>query len=335
MTLSGRPLLDNPVDNKLFVDRNSELTALTTAVARRLNCLLVGEAGIGKTTVVRGWMYQARAERPDLAITYVRAAGATGGAELLAAAVARVTSTEPAVDENRVDWPGITAQIAERRDSVVRDLDDAGQAVAEGLRLVIVVDDVDAPAGHELFGRWRDELWELGALWVVCCRPETAAVLTQPPADAFFERTVHVGPLGVRSGADLLQRRHRISQADALRIADAAQGNPRRMLDAARQHWVEGTPVKEVLATQARREEALHAIGRPAVMLARALRDSGGAASASDPELLQRLGWTRPRVVQVMAQLEDAGLVTATTVKDGPGRPRRVYRLARSGGGEA
>lgn len=67
--MSGRPLLDNPVDNELFVDRESELTALTTAVARRLNCLLVGDAGVGKTTLVRGWMYRARTGRPDFAIT--------------------------------------------------------------------------------------------------------------------------------------------------------------------------------------------------------------------------------------------------------------------------
>jgi hypothetical protein len=308
---------------------------MSAAVARGLNCLLIGEAGIGKTSLVRGWMFQARSGRSDVAITYLRAAGAASCSDLLAAAVTQLTGTAPEVDGDRVDWNGIAAQIAERRDAVVRDLDDAGQIVGDGLRLVIVVDDVDARAGHELFGRWRDELWELGIQWVVCARPETAAVLAQPPADAFFERTVQVGPLGARAGADLLRRRHRISQADALKIADAAQGNPRRMLDTARQHWVEDTPVKDVLATQARREETLHAIGRPAVMLARALRDSGGAASASDPELLQRLGWTRPRVVQVMAQLEDAGLVTASTVKDGPGRPRKVYRLTGTGGGEA
>jgi predicted ArsR family transcriptional regulator len=52
-----------------------------------------------------------------------------------------------------------------------------------------------------------------------------------------------------------------------------------------------------------------------------------GPRSASDPELLARLGWTRERVVQVMRVMEKAGLLDHQFEKQGVGRPRKVYAL--------
>jgi predicted ArsR family transcriptional regulator len=52
-----------------------------------------------------------------------------------------------------------------------------------------------------------------------------------------------------------------------------------------------------------------------------------GGASASDDRLLSRMGWTRARAVQVLGELEDAGLVTASSVKSGQGRPKKVYKV--------
>jgi DNA-binding MarR family transcriptional regulator len=76
-----------------------------------------------------------------------------------------------------------------------------------------------------------------------------------------------------------------------------------------------------------KREERLAELGRSAFMLMAEL-ESLGPASASDKQLLQRLGWTRSRAVQVFRQLEEAGLVTSETVKGDSGRPRKVYRPA-------
>jgi predicted ArsR family transcriptional regulator len=61
-------------------------------------------------------------------------------------------------------------------------------------------------------------------------------------------------------------------------------------------------------------------------MLAVELEALGGA-SASDDRLLSRMGWTRPRAVQVLAEMEKAGLVTASSEKTGQGRPRKVYKV--------
>ncbi len=55
--------------------------------------------------------------------------------------------------------------------------------------------------------------------------------------------------------------------------------------------------------------------------------DALGWVSASDQRLLDRMGWTRPRVVQVMAELESGGLVEMREESAGRGRPRKLYRL--------
>ena len=52
-----------------------------------------------------------------------------------------------------------------------------------------------------------------------------------------------------------------------------------------------------------------------------------GWVSASDERLLDRMGWTRPRVVQVMAELSEGGLVQMREESTGRGRPRKLYRL--------
>ncbi|HJY24418.1 MAG TPA: hypothetical protein VJ649_01940, partial [Actinomycetes bacterium] len=53
--------------------------------------------------------------------------------------------------------------------------------------------------------------------------------------------------------------------------------------------------------------------------------EASGPASASDPGLLARHGWSRSRATQLLRELLDVGLVETTTVRNGPGRPRTVY----------
>jgi predicted transcriptional regulator len=74
------------------------------------------------------------------------------------------------------------------------------------------------------------------------------------------------------------------------------------------------------------RAQALQEVSRPARMLATEI-DALGWVSASDQRLLDRMGWTRPRVVQVIAELESRGLVEMREERTGRGRPRKLYRL--------
>jgi len=337
MQLSGRPLLDNAADHALFVGRDDVLRRIDRALRSGLNCLVVGDPGSGKTSLVRALMFAAQQASRPLPITYVRANDAASAAELLTAILGAVQ-------------PSRTVQ-AERPEAIDL-LDDLSVLVAEaaadgapGLG-VIAVDDVGAAAGSELFGALRDELWQVGVQWLVTTSTAQASSLLRAPADVFFETRIQLGPLTVDEATELLRRRlvgagtdghdpspdepAAVQRADLVRAAvDSARDTPRRLLEVVRELSAEptvgGLGLTTVTGLQSR-SAALEQVSRPARMLAQEL-EAIGEASASDERLLARVGWTRPRVVQVIAELEREGLVQMREERTGRGRPRKLYRL--------
>lgn len=204
----------------------------------------------------------------------------------------------------------------------------AGEEHADHL---IVLEDVTAAAGSQLFGALRDEVWQVGAQWLVTTSSSHALGLRQPPADVFFESTIELGSLTPDEGAELLRRRLTEGVFSQLReeVPASALETPRRLLEVARELTAEptvGAGRLNVRRAHEARAAALAALNRPVQMLAQEL-EALGWASASDEQLLGRLGWTRPRVVQVMSELERGGLVDMREESTGRGRPRKLYRL--------
>lgn len=336
MTLSGRPLLDTRPDSELFVDRVEEMSRVRAALNRGLNCLVVGERGSGKTSFMRALMFQSRQaddqpgdqmdgdqqDRRPPELVYVHGAGAEGAGDLLARvadAIARHQG-DLSSEKTRVLGNGASGDATELIAAL-------GDRAVRSDSMVMALDDAPAGAGNALFGALRDELWSINLRWLVTVPTSEKGVLMRPPADAFFESQVELGPLAVSDSIEILRRR--MPEAPGPLLAEAARigaGNPRRLLDVARElggdysHW----SAFSLAASQ--REKALASLGRSAQMLAQELEELGGA-SASDEQLLSRMGWTRPRVVQVLAEMERAGLVTASRQKSGQGRPRKIFKV--------
>src|SRR5664279_2382639 len=88
MQLSARPLLDNRSDQSLFVGRADALRRIEGALRSGLNCLVAGEPGSGKTSLVRAVMFRSHEAQSRLRFTYVRANEAHSGVDLLLAVVA-------------------------------------------------------------------------------------------------------------------------------------------------------------------------------------------------------------------------------------------------------
>ena len=319
MTLSGRPLLDTRPDYELFVDRADELGRIGAALEQGLNCLVVGERGSGKTSLVRALMFQARQhEDPeDLGLArllYVRGAGALSATELLGRAAGALAEYQG--DPPAGGWPGTaTGLIAE-----------LGERAQRG-PVVMILDDAAADAGNALFGALRDELWSIDLRWLVTVATADSGTLLRPPADAFFEVQVELEPLSVDAAKEIL--RLRMGGVDDRLLEEAAAiggGNPRRLLDVVREFDGDNSEWSEFAAAARQRQRALILAGRSAHMLAAELEALGGA-SASDERLLSRMGWTRARAVQVLGELEKAGLVTTSSVKAGQGRPKKIYKV--------
>ena len=319
MKLSGRPLLDTRPDHELFVDRVEEITRIRASLGQGLNCLVVGERGSGKTSLVRALMFEERqgADAQDVGLPrllYVRGSGAESASDLLRRAVEALAQYQG--DQLATGLPGTSSGL----------IAELGERARRG-SVLMVLDDAPAAAGNALFGALRDELWSIDLRWLVTVATTDSATLLRPPADAFFEFQIALDPLPADASMEILRRR--MGEAPERLLAEAAAiggGNPRRLLDVAREFDGDYSKWSEFASAAAERERALAALGRPAHMLAAELESLGGA-SASDDRLLNAMGWTRPRVVQVLAEMEAAGLVTATSLKSGQGRPKKVYKV--------
>ncbi|MBA2625780.1 MAG: hypothetical protein H0U89_09270 [Acidimicrobiia bacterium] len=303
LQLSQRPLTASAADAPLFADRAPELQQLDRAVELRFNTLVLADRGMGTTSLLH--RVERRLVDRGIPTEFLGPDAAETAASVLAA---------------------------------VREVfDGAGQET------VLLVDDLDADVAFELFGRRRDDLWQTPVRWVVGASTSRSSVFRRPPADTFFEVVLELPELSADAAEELLRRRVAAAGAttpDAVRLAAAipviatqvTPRTPRALLAAARATVLADEDGQPGALGQVRHLQQAQGLGRAPAMLFSELQ-ALGSASASDEELLRRLGWTRGRTAQVLKQLEEAGLVAGHDDHRGsPGRPRRVYAV--TGGGE-
>jgi energy-coupling factor transporter ATP-binding protein EcfA2 len=324
--LSGRPLLDTVADSPFHVSRPDAEAAARFALEQGLNLLVLGQRGAGKTTFLRRLAFDLRTSGSRVA--FVDAGPADGNPdEVLALVTDVVTGRQRSMTlTDSLFPPSPTESLLARVDRLRSRLSSDEQE-----RVVVLVDGLGGSTVHTLFGQLRDELWTVPVSWVVSGDLEQRAAYLRPPADAFFDAQVVLGPLPDGAAEQLVARR--LDDAPSLpALTHLVRGTDRmpRTLVAAARGFAGSTAAQRSGQAAAREQARLHlaGLGRAATMLVEELRARGGSASASEPDLLGRLGWTRPRAVQVLKQLEDAGLATTSSARvSAQGRPRTIYTL--------
>src|SRR3954451_10124000 len=325
--LSSRPLMSNAADARYFVDRGEGLQRLEAAVERRLNAIVFGERGMGKTSLLQHLVFRARErDATEARLVYVDgsiADDALGGIELVRDERGRAPDLADVLGGrfNRGLHPREHASEAAMALDLLRALRDAPPAT-------IVLDGLPSPeSGHTLFGRLRDELWQLPYAWIVATDPAARRTLLTPPADAFFEVQLPLEPLSIDDQVEMLARRMPDPGIDLGRLVTGAEGNPRRLLALAREAVLEPGGLDGLLARRASRRERAAELGDPARRLLDALEDLGRPVSSSDPELLARMEWSRERALQVLRTLEQEGLVIDFQERQARGAPRRLFSV--------
>lgn len=327
--LSGRPLRDTRRDRELFVDREDEVHALRAALDHGGNVLLLGVRGSGKSSLLH--YLQHLLEADGRSVVAVDGRAASTAQEFLALvrdrlnAWPRVSAPEGA-DPQLLLWPPRT-----ETQTLLGALTEMRAALPEEETIVLADEMPTAEAAQTLFGRLRDELWELPLTWCVAADVRDRGAYTEPPADAFWRKIVELPALTPEQSWELLRRR---LEGEELRpearewIVEHADGNPRRLLSLAHEVVVDRSDPGELMAKQRERGAKVEQLSEPARRLLAEL-EAAGPASPSDEGLLQRLGWSRARASQVFGELLEHGLVRASTAPSAGSRPRRIYEVER------
>lgn len=330
-----------------LLGRDAELHAVVRAAAAGVTTVVHGRRGIGKTSVLNMAAHRlAGLGHRTVGVSASLAPDGPGLIELVADRFAGPRSVY--VPDKR--FPGAVSMFGREESrptdggrllSAVDRLRDglSGEDAAElspRTQPVVVVDDLPGRMLDGLFGLARDALWSVPCSWIVACDTVDAAQMTERAA-LFFEDLVELPPLTHAQAAVALRSRlddpdgADLSLLDA--IAAASDGTPRSLIMAARQALgPAGTRSEDEASSAASRRSTaqtrLAELGRSPAMLAAAMQGMGGTASASDPRLLDQLGWSRGRAAQVMRQLAEHGFATAADARpSGTGRPRTMYRL--------
>lgn len=310
MRFRDRPLLPSSIDREIYLARPELEEALLRPLKQGRNALLLGDAGSGKTTLMRRVAEELEGEEEE--IVWVNGALAKTAGDLLAM---------------------VDAALDKEGSSNIPEEDGAGRlleltrALAERPPVVIMVDGLsEAEVGFDLFGRLRDELWMAGHVWLVSATPKDSAALRSSPADAFWAAVVEIPPLDETEVSKLLQLGLTAGERLRLKRVPLAGYHPRLLIREVEGDLDQGSG-KEQLARMRTLMERANGLGRSEGIALAELINLGRPASAHDPELLERLGWSRPYAQRIFSHLETAGLVRSIPEARGErtGRPRKLY----------
>lgn len=348
LELSGRPLTATSRDKPLFVNRVEEAAAVNESVAAGINVLVLGERGSGKTSLLRS--LSRGLEEGGWRAVFVEGSLAKSPVELLTLIRARVSPSivVPGVGEQLVASVQALQALGGPRTFPRRPEGSAGESELlldlvsslgadlrnDKRRHVVIIDEVSSPEiVHTVFGRLRDEIWQLPIVWVVAGAVKDRLSYLRPPADAFFSRLITLEPFDEKMAMRLLRARiPRVQASDGLLRAIVAESSrfPRDLVRAASDVVVRGAHPEQLAISREKRERALDSLGEPAKRVVAEL-EANGPASASDENFLARLGFGRSRAAQIFRELERLGIVEASVDHPPGGRQRKMYGLRNVG----
>lgn len=315
--LRNRPLL-GPTDAELFVEP-AGWPRLLAALSGGLNALIVGAPGAGKTSVLR-MLARVDETRPAAYVDLSLASTAAEALVLVAEALAIPRPTALAASFSSLTRPALATPDTE----LLRRVENLRAAPPT---LLLLDEPPGGDEGHRLFGRLRDELWQLDHQWVVAASPGAAAALQRPPANAFFEVRVTLDALDVARQRELLRRR--LPDVPGTTI-DGLVGRvelPREVISLAREAVLEDVApetVAERIGAVNERLEQLSDLEHAVVAFVRA----HGSTFSSDPALRDAVNISQARLARVLKDLADGGIFVRRQERHGQGRPRVLYELA-------
>jgi DNA-binding transcriptional ArsR family regulator len=318
LQISQRPLSGSDADQRLFVDREEETSAVLRALELGFNVIVVGDPKAGRTSLLRHVeRLVADSGRRTAFVDALSHEGLPGLLEALRGALGAppglsLLTAGPGLTVNESD---VAALAPAPDDSAPDDL--APDDSAPDDAATVFVDNLSPGVAQALFGRFRDALWQLPYQWVVGGLLVRRSEYLEPPADSFFDSIVELGSLNEKDARSLLRTRIETAgdSEDALLlersmeqiVKGTVERTPGALLAGARATLLRGAP-DSAFADRVKLQTQANSMGRGHAMVFSEL-ESLAPVHAGDERLLQRLGYTRPRIVQILKDLEREGVV--------------------------
>jgi hypothetical protein len=321
--LRQAPLRDHEPDERLFVPPDSFERALS-ATREGLNVLILGAYGSGKTSFLRQLQFVLRRESYTEQDVYADLSGAASVDKALQTLVALAgEALESSLPWNPpVPRPSETAEEFNTR-AALSQLQELPPC-----RFFLDNAHPDTVA-FPLFGVFRDRLWETPHRWTMAADVRDRPRILRPPADAFWEEVVEIS-FTRDQATELVARRLHDLPTWLATVIDEVGTNPRQVLRTAAHAARHGDDPSAALASRRAWHERLSELDeRPAMLMDELQRL--GPISASDRQLLDRLGWARTTLLRTLEQLEQQGLVHSWDERQAQGRPKRLFAAAEPG----
>src|SRR5262249_23233363 len=127
-------------------------------------------------------------------------------------------------------------------------------------RRAILLDLAPGPLDvHGLFGRFRDELWQLPFTWIVAAPTTMRPALFTPPAAAFFDDAIELGELSHPQQQEVVARRAEPGGSETWHLPSDGEGNLRRLLQILRESKRSGEPLEFHFDAHSKREQEVSA----------------------------------------------------------------------------
>ena len=335
LQISQRPLSGSDADRRLFVDRDEETAAVLRALNLGFNVLVVGDPKSGRTSLLRHVeRLVGDSGRRTAFLDALSHEGLPGLLEALRGALgAPPGPSSPGGPASTVSESDVAALAPALDDPAPADPAPGSPAPADGA--TVFVDNLTPGVAQALFGRFRDALWQLPYQWVVAGLLVRRSEYLEPPADSFFDSIVELGSLSEEDARSLLRRRietagdsedaHLLERSMEQIVKGTVERTPGALLAGARATLLRGAP-DSAFADLVKLQTQANSMGRGHAMVFSEL-EAMAPVHAGDERLLQRLGYTRPRIVQILKDLEKEGVVESRR----EGRRQMYYIKSGSG----
>lgn len=188
------------------------------------------------------------------------------------------------------------------------------------VEIFVLLDDTDKFHPNIVWNTFRgirDMLWDLRVSFILTSLPDQVSELTRPPLDQFFPYWIKLKPFDEKMTKELLDKRNKYAHTqirlndDTLKqIVTQTRGNPRTILSMMK-NIIESGKYGNPITT-----DDIERLGLPySFDLSKIKRDTinylaaNPNVSASDEDFIEKMNLTRNRIVQILHELQEKGLI--------------------------